>query len=363
MIGTVILIILIALFFGIFLVFLGKGFFARDTFQEPETYPLVSVLLAARDEEANIIDCLKALNGLDYPDDRIEILVGNDRSTDQTKNLVRDFIADKPCFRLIEVEWEWGKAKSKANALAWLAQEAKGDYFFITDADIRVPQKWIQGLLGGFTPERGLVSGISVVKGNGFFGRMQGLEWLYYMSILRILDDVKSVTAVGNNMAVRREAYWATGGYQNIDSSVTEDYKLFQEVTDLGWRHKHLFNPEVTGYSKPTGNLGHLLQQRKRWLRGGMELPASIWTLLAIHGFFVPAVLILLFLKPFLALIFILLKWLLQSVFLATLGRQLQVPVKAWTLIPFEPYHYFTNLAMPLYYCLPVKLKWKGRDI
>ncbi len=363
MILTGLLYTMLALFFLIFLVFFVKAFKLRDAYQEPANYPFVSVLLACRNEAGNIEACLRALHNLNYPGEKLEILVGDDRSTDKTRELVTHFIADKPVFRLIDVKWEWGKAKSKANALAWLANEAKGEFYCITDADIRVPANWIQGLLNGFSQKTGLTSGISVVKGETIFGNMQGVEWLYYMSILKLLDDFRSVTAVGNNMAVRKSAYWETGGYQNIDSSVTEDYKLFQEVTQLGWGHKHLFNPDITGNSVPAPDLGTMLQQRKRWLRGGTELPASIWLLITIHGLFVPAVIVLLFIQPLIALYFIALKWLLQSIFLKTLGRQLNIPLKAWQLFLFEPYHYFTNLAMPFYYFLPIKLKWKGREI
>lgn len=363
MLVTGLLYALLALFFLIFLVFFVKAFQLRDDYQEPVDYPTVSVLLAVRNEAANIEACLEALHELNYPNDKLEILVGDDRSTDETRALVAHFIQDKPAFRLIDVEWDWGKAKSKANALAWLANEAKGDFYFITDADIRVPAHWIQGLLTGFHQKTGLTSGISVVQGQTIFCNMQGLEWLYYMSILRLLDDFRSVTAVGNNMAVRKTAYWETGGYQNIDSSVTEDYKLFQEVTQLGWGHKHLFNPDITGISVPAPDLGTMLQQRKRWLRGGMELPASIWLLMVIHALFVPVVLVLLFIQPLVALSFIGFKWLLQSLFVKTLGRELNIPVRSWQLILFEPYHYFTTLAMPFYYVLPFKLKWKGREI
>ncbi len=53
--------------------------------------PVVSILVAARNEEQNIIRCLQALTELDYPAYKLEILVGNDASEDKTRELVAAF--------------------------------------------------------------------------------------------------------------------------------------------------------------------------------------------------------------------------------------------------------------------------------
>src|SRR5687767_10374493 len=58
--------------------------------------PFVSVLIAARNEAANILGCLQSIESLDYPIDKLEILIGNDDSEDQTRTIVERFIAGKP---------------------------------------------------------------------------------------------------------------------------------------------------------------------------------------------------------------------------------------------------------------------------
>lgn len=351
------------LFFLIFGWYLSQLPKTPDAHQDSKQVPKVSVLLAARNEADNIRPCLEALNNLRYPADRLEVLIGDDRSEDQTRALIQAYIADKPYFRLVDVTYDWGKARSKGNVLAWLAHEASGEYYFITDADIRVPPDWIHGLLNGFGPGIGVVSGISVVKGSQFFGKMQGLEWRYYMTLVRLTAEAYPITAIGNNMAVSRDAYWHTGGYQNLESSVTEDYKIFQEVTRLGWRSNHIMNTAVLGISEPTRSLWVLLHQRKRWLRGGMALPKPILGLMIVHGLFVPSVLVLLLIAPWWALGAASLRLGLQSVFIAGLSRNLSLPVVVSDLLWFEPYHYFTELITPVYFFLPTKLEWKNREI
>ncbi len=357
------LVFILLLFFLIFSWYLSQLPKTPDAHQDSKQVPKVSVLLAARNEAENIRPCLEALENLRYPSDKLEVLIGDDRSEDQTRAMVQAYIADKPHFHLIDVTYDWGKARSKGNVLAWLANVASGEYYFITDADIRVPPDWIHGLLNGFGPGIGVVSGVSVVKGSQFFGKMQGLEWRYYMTLVRLTAEAYPITAIGNNMAVSRDAYWQTGGYQNLESSVTEDYKIFQEVTRLGWRSNHIMNTAVLGISEPTGSLWVLLHQRKRWLRGGMALPKPILSLMIVHGLFVPSVIVLLFTFPWWALAAASLRLVLQSVFIARLSRNLNLPVVAGDLLRFEPYHYFTELITPVYFFLPTKLEWKNREI
>lgn len=354
---------ILVLFFLIFSWYLWHIHRVPDQFQLTNEWPKVSVLLAARNEAANIGACLEALYKLKYPQEKLEVLIGNDRSEDQTRAIVESYIQDKPNFHLIDVTYDWGLAKSKGNVLAWLSNAATGDYYFITDADIRVSPYWIQGLLNGFRPGVGVVSGVSVVYGHTLFGRMQGLEWRYYMTLVRLTAEVYPITAIGNNMAVASQAYWDTNGYQHLEASVTEDYKLFQEITKRGWDANHVMNREVLGRSEPTTSLSVLLHQRKRWLRGGMALPKPILGLMLVHGLFVPTLVFLIFIAPCWALVAVLLQLVMQSSFLAMISRKLGLYWTYTDLILFGPYHYIMALITPLYFLLPVKLKWKNRDI
>jgi len=63
-------------------------------------YPFISILIAARNEQDNIIDCLTALEHLTWPKEKFEVLIGNDHSEDNTKILVEDYIKDKSNFQL-----------------------------------------------------------------------------------------------------------------------------------------------------------------------------------------------------------------------------------------------------------------------
>ena len=121
----------------------------------------VSILLPARNEEKTILRCLQALDQLDYPQHLLEILIGNDDSSDATERVVLEFIRDKPHFELHTIQLQTPGLKGKANVLAQLAHRASGDYFFFCDADIAVAPTWIERMLPLFRPKVGVVVGVT----------------------------------------------------------------------------------------------------------------------------------------------------------------------------------------------------------
>ncbi|MFC7666406.1 glycosyltransferase [Hymenobacter humi] len=171
-----------ALFFALFfsvcvaiLVWPRRKFRGRGPLRKGR--PRVSILVAARNEEATIERCLRALAAQRYPAGRLEILIADDGSTDNTAAVVRAFIADKPQFRLLSVQHRLGTTKGKSNALAHLCRAATTDFFLFTDADMAVGPDWVTGMLAAATPDVGVVTGITTARGN-LFGRLQGLDWL-----------------------------------------------------------------------------------------------------------------------------------------------------------------------------------------
>lgn len=203
----------------------------------PAPLPRVSILIAARNEEATIARCLAAVRQLNYPPALLEVLLGNDASTDATAAVATQAMHGfQGRFQLLAITETLGEARGKANVLAHLARAATTEYFFITDADIAVPTTWVQGLLAYAQPGVGTVTGLTVVEGPRLFDKLQGLDWLLSLGLVQVVSDLgKPVTAMGNNMLVTRAAYGATGGYEQLPFSVTEDYALFQATLQHGF--------------------------------------------------------------------------------------------------------------------------------
>ncbi len=64
-----------------------------------EELPSAAVIVAVRNEEANITRCLEALDKLEYPDGKLEVIISDGHSTDSTVQIVDDFIKERQRFK------------------------------------------------------------------------------------------------------------------------------------------------------------------------------------------------------------------------------------------------------------------------
>lgn len=331
--------------------------------------PTVTILVACRNEEHNIENCLRSLIDLNYPKEKLKILVGNDQSEDNTLKIARQFESKYDFIQVIDIQEDSTGLKAKARVMAQLDKHAVGDYYLVTDADVCVNSNWILGLLSNMNEEIGVASGTTMVKSNGIGGLFQEIDWAYFMGLLNVISySGVPATAVGNNMIIRKDAYWQTGGYSKIRFSITEDYKLYKEVCDKGWKWNNIMNNDVLGYSEKTNGFIPLLHQRKRWLSGGKELPWYWWILFGIYGayYFVSVALVLIFLLKFpvdnYLLLIPVIKWGLQSIQIFNIYRHLsQKPPNLLKLIIYEFYLTLITISTAIFFVLPVKTNWKDR--
>ena len=331
-----------------------------------DSYPFISILVAARNESANIIECLESLNALDYPKDKIEIIVGNDQSTDYTGMLVENYIKDKPNFKIIHLSGkEYPKTKGKARVLATLAAEAKGEYFLITDADIEVPKSWALETVGIMVAEdAGICGGTTNIKANNLFEKFQQVDWLYFMGIIHTFATIKKpLTIVGNNMGISRKAYESTGGYGEIPFSITEDYALFDAVLKNGFKSVQKMHFNTMVYSKPLDSIKAVLKQRKRWLTGGWDLPLYYHIMIFIFGAWYIALPLLFVFDWKLALVFLIVKDLLQLTQILRINAHLGIKVEHPLAVFLYDLYLLSMIPITAaYFLLPTKNTWKGRN-
>jgi len=323
--------------------------------------PRVSILVAARNEEAAIERCLQSLAALNYPASRLEILIADDGSTDRTAAVVQAFIRDKPQFRLLSVGHRLGATRGKTNALAHLCRAATTDYFLFTDADMALHPDWVAAMLAAATPGVGVVTGITTAHGN-LFGRLQGLDWLFGLSIISLLaDHGLPSTAVGNNMLVTRAAYTSIGGFEGMPFCTSEDLQLFRHIMARGWGFRNLCAPGVLGVSEPQPTVAALLQQRKRWMKGSIRLPWYLSGLFGLYGAFYTV----LFWPGLLPLVPLLLiyggKIFLQTVFLSARLHQVGHRERLSVLLLYEPYLCLMSMVVLVYALWPGPVDWKQR--
>lgn len=343
----------------------GLFIYKKKDFVELENYPFVSLLIAARNEEDKIEDCLKSIANLNYPSDKFEVLIGNDASTDQTQFIVERFIANNKNFKLINLDGtENPTTKGKARVLATLAQHAKGEYYLITDADVEVGTLWAKGLVSEMIHNKlHLLGGTTHVKAISKFEQYQQVDWFYFMGIINVVDSLNyPLTMVGNNMAISAEAYRKVGGYETIPFSITEDYALFNAIRKEGFKTAQIFNQETLVRTRAIDSVSGILKQRKRWLKGGWSLPFVYRMMMFVLGAWYFVLPLLFVLNWKLGLIFFTVKIVLQLLQLLKMYRLILLkPQHYFAIFTYDIYLFFIMPAISIYFALPFANTWKGR--
>lgn len=332
---------------------------------KPHKTVQVTVLLAARNEETNIIRCLENIEvAMKHTALSVEVLIGNDASTDQTGELVSHWIDNKPHFQLIHIQNNLLHLKAKANVLAQLAQQARGECFFITDADISVPPSWFDTLWQSYQNGQHIVTGLTLIKNESLNTSWQNIEWLLSLYVIYTLSERGiPVTAMGNNMLVSKKAYEAVGGYEGIPFSITEDFELFKQVVEKGFGFKNLYQKEILAWSEPCIGFHALLRQRKRWMHGAMK---SSWLLkipLLINSFQWLLWPVFFMLWPVPSLVAFGLKYSFQLLLLLRLHALLDLRPRFIAILTYEFYVTFVYALLMPYYFWPKPTLWKERRL
>jgi cellulose synthase/poly-beta-1,6-N-acetylglucosamine synthase-like glycosyltransferase len=329
------------------------------------SFPNVSVVVAARNEEENIERCLRSILQVDYPADKLEVVVADDGSTDRTPEIISKIKQEHNNLKVIRIESQINNLKGKANALAQAIAQTNGEFIFLTDADCEVPRTWIKGMLRHFDEKTGVASGVTIIETGKIFYGMQSLDWAFLLSVAAAVGRLfKPVACIGNNMAFRKEAYIECGGYQNLKFSITEDFALFKAITENGkWGYAFPVDLETLVISKPVKTLKELYHQKKRWGTGGLD--TGLFGIAVMSGGFVFH--LLLILSPLLIekisslLISLALKFLIDGAFLFKTLRKFKKTSLLKYLPFFELYYIIYVVVLPFVVFFGGKTVWKDR--
>jgi len=172
---------------------------------DPAEWPTVSFSLPAHNEERNIRATLDALLALDYPRDRVQIVVGSDASTDRTDEIVREYAGRG--VELVRLDLRAGKTAVENGLVPYL----KGDLVVSTDATIRILPGSLKPLVRAFQdPSVGVASGRDVSVGDESREANRAESgYVGFEMWLRSLETRKGgiVGASGCYYAIRRELH------------------------------------------------------------------------------------------------------------------------------------------------------------
>lgn len=210
-----------------------KGDHIIDSFSRaalPLPYPKISVIIPARNEEANIGACLASLLDQDYPN--FEVIVVNDRSTDKTAAIVQAKQAAAKNLKLIHVEKLVPGWTGKNNALNHGVAHATGDWFLFTDADTVHQRGSLSFALGHASRRKAqMLSLVPSLENKTFWEKVLqpvagGALMLRYP--LNEVNDPKKKLAFGNGqfILIQKEIYFKIGGHAAVKDFMLEDVAM-----------------------------------------------------------------------------------------------------------------------------------------
>lgn len=325
-------------------------------------FPSISVLIACRNEEANIHKLVRSLNQLNYPKEKLEILIGNDNSEDDSYALLKNLVSKN--VKIFDIKETTNDLKGKMNVLAQLVSKSIGDMIYITDADMTFHPNLLNKLLSNWSEETGLIIGFTKVKQFNFFSALQNVDYTIGQSIMKVLLDMrKPLFASGNNMLVSRKAYKATGGYENMHFHTTEDVLLMKQIVKQGYQVKAVFANDSVALTKPMNGYLSLIKQRKRWMKGFSLMPFWVKPLSIFRLLYLPCIVLLLAKTPILGIFFLFLKILLNIIFSSLVNRKVGESENFIAVFWYEFYEFFIYLPALVLYFFSNKNNWKGRKL
>ncbi|MCH8964422.1 MAG: glycosyltransferase [Planctomycetes bacterium] len=230
---------------------LDKPLSSGSSVKLPTPAPKVSMLVAAKDEEANIEACVTSMLSQDYP--AFEVFAINDRSTDRTREIIDGITSQNGIpytpLHVAELREGWF---GKNNAMHEGVLHAQGEWLCFTDADCRQTSDKTISVAVSYAVENqiDLLSVLPVLETKSFWERvLQPVCAAILVMWFRPekVNDPKSSASYANGafMLMRRDLYDAIGGHERVKTEVNEDMHMARLTKESGRRLHVIQNDDL----------------------------------------------------------------------------------------------------------------------
>jgi cellulose synthase/poly-beta-1,6-N-acetylglucosamine synthase-like glycosyltransferase len=232
----------------------------------------VSIVIAARNEAANIEKCIRSILAQEYPLGLLEIIVVDDCSEDETLAVLNNIEASNLHIFLLSdfLEKEEKVVSFKKKALALGIAKSTGDLIVTTDADCWMGVNWLSTIVSFYEskgPEM-IVAPVHFVHDNSLLQLFQSIDFMTMQGITAATVRLHlGIMCNGANLAFSRKAYDAVNGYSGVDHLVSgDDYLLQMKIKKQNPNAVHyLKSREAIVHTLPQLTWRSFFQQRIRW--------------------------------------------------------------------------------------------------
>ena len=253
-----------------FILFILSGLFKHSLLpiKIRKELPKVSVVIAARNEEMVIPSLIQDLVNQEYPLDKLEVIIINDRSTDSTREILTKANENYVLIKTITVDKASETMTPKKHALTLGIESAEVEIIILTDADCRVGKLWVSSMVYSVINQNCISIGFSEigVSSNSLFEKYQYIDFLSIISAnAGSAGWGQYWSGTGQNLAFYKEDFFKINGFEPVKDRISgDDMYLVQSISKLKKGYINIDpNSFVKTIAMPT--MKEFINQRVRW--------------------------------------------------------------------------------------------------
>jgi biofilm PGA synthesis N-glycosyltransferase PgaC len=227
-------------------------------------YPFVTVIIPCFNKVDTVKECIESVFKLDYPSDKIELIVVDDGSTDGSSSVIEHVIGQTtPIPVHLIKQRNYGKAKSLNNAL----KLAKGEFFACLDADSFVDRAALNRMVckyQEFDDELVILTpSMKIRSPKNLLQKMQRAEYINSVFLQRLMGHVDCIyVAPGPFSLYRTDVITRLGGF--AENNLTEDQEIAYRVQEKHYKIRQC-------HDVAPATIGDFYRQRNRWFKGTLH--------------------------------------------------------------------------------------------
>jgi len=239
-------------------ILLAISFLKRNEKKKIEKYPLVSVLIPAYNEEKNIGKCIQSVLNLDYPKNKLEIIIVDDGSTDNTYNVAKRYKV-----KVYRIEH-----RGKHFALNYGLEKCRGEYILILDADTLISKEFLRKAIPSFTKGVGAISAaMNIWNDKNVVTLFQKVEYIFASLFKKALNSLdRGSLYIFGAASIYRASLLKKLKFKNVS---TEDFDLAVRIQAQGYKTIQI---DSVAYTKVPESVKLLYKQRIRWYSHALHL-------------------------------------------------------------------------------------------
>ncbi len=263
----------LALYFEVFLLisFLERKP-GKKTSLKPKRYPSVSMIVPCFNEGKTLAATISSLLTMEYPKDKLEIVVVDDGSTDNTREIGEEWAKRSP-----QVTYFYKENGGKYTALNFAITRSSAEFVGCLDADSFADPDALTEVIKKFEEDTSVVAIVPVMKVHNartLLETMQMAEYTFGIFVKKIFDNLGAISVLPGPFSIyRRDVFDMVGPFKHAHN--TEDMEIAFRIQKHGLKIANAHTAFV--YTTVPSTVRTLVKQRTRWTQGYLQNAMDYW--------------------------------------------------------------------------------------